>query len=112
MVATASYEARAFGVHSAMPMGRARRLCPGARYIRPRMARYREKSAEVFSTFRAFSPMVEGLSPDDALLDVADPIYVLTYLFELTPEPLDPFPEAGLDPTDGDPYGCLDVDPE
>lgn len=71
VVATANYEARVFGVHSAMPMGRARRLCPQAHFIRPRLARYREKSAEVFAVFRAFTPQVEGLSLDEAFLDVA-----------------------------------------
>jgi len=70
VVATANYEARTYGVHSAMPMGQARRLCPRARFIRPRMHRYREKSAEVFSVFRAFTPLVEGLSLDEAFLDV------------------------------------------
>ena len=70
VVATANYEARKYGVHSAMPMGQARRLCPHARFIRPRMDRYREKSAEVFSVFRAFTPLVEGLSLDEACLDV------------------------------------------
>ena len=50
-----------YGVHSALPMSRARRLCPKARFIRPRMARYREKSAEVFSIFRDFTPLLEGL---------------------------------------------------
>lgn len=71
VVATASYEARVFGVHSALPMGRARRLCPQADFIRPRLARYREKSAEVFSIFRDFTPLVEGLSLDEAFLDVS-----------------------------------------
>jgi len=71
VVATASYAARKFGVHSAMPMGRARRLCPSAHYIRPRMQRYREKSAEVFMIFRDFTPLVEGLSLDEAFLDVS-----------------------------------------
>ncbi len=70
VVATANYEARAFGVHSALPMSRARRLCPQACFIRPRMARYREKSAEVFAIFRDFTPRVEGLSLDEAFLDV------------------------------------------
>jgi DNA polymerase-4 len=70
VVATASYEARQFGVHSAMPMGQARRLCPGARFIRPRMERYRELSSQVFSIFREFTPTVEGLSLDEAFLDV------------------------------------------
>jgi DNA polymerase-4 len=70
VVATASYEARVHGVHSALPMSRARRLCPKAHFIRPRMARYREKSVEVFSIFREFTPLVEGLSLDEAFLDV------------------------------------------
>jgi DNA polymerase-4 len=70
VVATASYEARVHGVHSALPMSRARRLCPKAHFIRPRMARYREKSVEVFSVFREFTPLVEGLSLDEAFLDV------------------------------------------
>jgi DNA polymerase-4 len=72
VVATASYEARKFGVHSAMPMGRARRLCPDARFIRPRMERYRAISREVFCQFREFTPLVEGLSLDEAFLDVSD----------------------------------------
>jgi DNA polymerase-4 len=70
VVATASYEARSFGVHSAMPMNQARRLCPQARFIRPRMGRYREVSASVFSIFNEFTPRVEGLSLDEAFLDV------------------------------------------
>lgn len=71
VVATASYEARAHGVHSALPMSRARRLCPDAHFIRPRMERYRQKSLEVFSIFEAFTPLVEGLSLDEAFLDVS-----------------------------------------
>ena len=70
VVATASYEARRFGVHSAMPMQRALRLCPQARCIRPRMNRYREKSAQVFAVFRHYTPQIEGLSLDEAFLDV------------------------------------------
>ena len=70
VVATASYEARVHGVHSALPMSRARRLCPKAHFIRPRIARYREKSAEVFSIFQDFTPLLEGLSLDEAFLDV------------------------------------------
>jgi DNA polymerase-4 len=70
VVATANYQARKYGVHSAMPMAHARRLCPQACFIRPRMERYREKSAEVFAIFSEFTPLVEGLSLDEAFLDV------------------------------------------
>jgi DNA polymerase-4 len=70
VVATANYAARRFGVHSAMPMAQARRLCPQARFIRPRMERYRAVSRDVFRVFEEFTPLVEGLSLDEAFLDV------------------------------------------
>jgi DNA polymerase-4 len=70
VVSTANYAAREFGVHSAMPMSQARRLCPQARYVRPRMSRYREISAQIFAIFEEFTPLVEGLSLDEAFLDV------------------------------------------
>ena len=70
VVATANYAARRFGVHSAMPMGQARRLCPQARFIRPRMERYRAVSRAVFTVFEEFTPLIEGLSLDEAFLDV------------------------------------------
>lgn len=71
VVSTANYIARRSGVHSAMPMGQARRLCPQAVYIAPRGARYREVSARVFEQFHAITPLVEGLSLDEAFLDVS-----------------------------------------
>jgi len=71
VVAAASYEVRKFGVFSAMPMARARRLCPQAVILPVRMSRYKEISAEVFRIFRESTPEVEGLSLDEAFLDVS-----------------------------------------
>jgi DNA polymerase-4 len=71
VVAAASYEVRKFGVFSAMPIVRARRLCPQAVILPVRMSRYREVSAEVFRVFREATPEVEGLSLDEAFLDVS-----------------------------------------
>ena len=70
VVAAASYEARRFGIHSAMPMTRARRLCSTLVVVPPRMAHYQAVSAKVFSAFNEFTPEVEGLSLDEAFLDV------------------------------------------
>src|SRR5258708_36099423 len=70
VVAAASYEVRKFGVHSAMPMSTALRLCPHAICIRPRMARYKEASNQVFAIFHEVTPLVQGLSLDEAFLDV------------------------------------------
>jgi DNA polymerase-4 len=71
VVSTASYEARTFGVRSAMPMARARRACPQATFLSPRMARYVEKSHEVMAVLESISPLVEQLSIDEAFVDVA-----------------------------------------
>lgn len=70
VVAAASYAVRRFGVHSAMPIATALRLCPDAICVRPRMSRYKEVSDQVFAIFREFTPQVEGLSLDEAFLDV------------------------------------------
>jgi DNA polymerase IV len=70
VVAAASYEVRRFGVRSAMPMSTALRLCPDALCVRPRMQRYQEVSGVVFSVFREVTPLVQGLSLDEAFLDV------------------------------------------
>ena len=70
VVAAASYAVRAFGVRSAMPMREALRLCPHAICVRPRMDRYQHVSAQVFAIFHQFTPLVQGLSLDEAFLDV------------------------------------------
>ncbi len=71
VVSTASYEARKFGAHSAMPMARARRACPHAVFVSPRMSRYVDKSHEVMAILASVSPLVEQLSIDEAFVDVA-----------------------------------------
>ena len=70
VVAAASYEVRKFGVHSAMPTRQAMQLCPHAICVRPRFERYKQASNTVFGVFHEFTPIVEGLSLDEAFLDV------------------------------------------
>jgi len=70
VVAAASYEVRKFGVRSAMPMADAMRRCPGLIRIAPRMSHYKAVSKQIFEVFREFTPIVEGLSLDEAFLDV------------------------------------------
>ena len=77
VVAAANYEVRRFGVHSAMPMGTALRLCPQAVCIQPRMQRYKEVSAQIFSLFHEATPLVQGLSLDEAFLDVTGSLDLL-----------------------------------
>lgn len=72
VVAAASYEARRFGVRSAMPSSRAARLCPQAVFLPPEFGRYRRESEEIFRIYRDFTPLVQAVSIDEAYLDVTD----------------------------------------
>ncbi len=71
VVSSASYEARRFGVRSAMPVGRALQLCPQAEVVSPPYSRFQEESAKVMAVLESFTPLVEQLSIDEAFLDVA-----------------------------------------
>lgn len=71
VVSTCSYEARRYGVHSAMSMAEARKLCPHGEYVPVRMRRYQEVSQKIMSIFHDFTPLVEQLSIDEAFLDVS-----------------------------------------
>src|SRR5258706_10311954 len=72
VVAAASYEARTFGVRSALPMSRAVRLCPSLVIVHPDFTKYRAVSQEVFALFRSITPLVEPMSLDEAYLDVTE----------------------------------------
>jgi DNA polymerase IV len=74
VVAACSYEARKFGVHSALPISRAWKLCPKGVYVRPRMHRYVEVSHQIMGVFRRYTDLVEPLSIDEAFLDVTGSI--------------------------------------
>lgn len=76
VVSTCSYEARKFGVHSAMPSRTAYALCPHAVFTYPNMARYQEVSDKAFEVFGRYSPYVEGVSVDEAFLDISGSIHL------------------------------------
>ena len=75
VVATCSYEARRYGIHSAMPVRTACRLCPHAVFLRPRFDAYKDASAKVFAIFKDYTDLVESMSIDEAYLDVTNNRY-------------------------------------
>jgi DNA polymerase-4 len=83
VVAAASYEARQFGVRSAMPAAKARRLCPHGVFLPARFERYREVSAQIFGIFHRLTDQVEGLSLDEAYLDLSQVVDDLDDLFDI-----------------------------
>jgi DNA polymerase-4 len=72
VVAAANYEARKYGIHSAMPAALARRLCPETIFLRPDFTRYRSESQQIFAIYRDYTPIVQPLSLDEAFLDVSE----------------------------------------
>ena len=70
VVSTASYEARRFGIHSAMPIFKAREKCPQGIFLPVRMDRYKEVSRKIMDILKGFTPLVEGVSIDEAYLDI------------------------------------------
>ena len=72
VVAAANYEARKYGIHSALPAAQARRLCPQTIFLRPEFRRYREESQAIFAIYREYTPLIQTLSLDEAYLDVSE----------------------------------------
>ncbi len=72
VVATCSYEARRFGIHSAMPTSRAYQLCPHAKFVKPRFSAYKQASEDIHKVFNQYTDMIEPLSLDEAYLDVTE----------------------------------------
>jgi DNA polymerase IV len=86
VVAAASYEARRFGVHSAMPSVTARRKCPELIFVKPRFDVYREVSRQIRDIFHEYTPLVEPLSLDEAYLDVTENLKDIPYATEVARE--------------------------
>lgn len=86
VVSTCSYEARTYGVHSAMPMSQARRLCPKGIYLPGRMELYQRVSEEIFEVLASFTPLVEAASIDEAFLDLTGATHFFSSLQELGEE--------------------------
>lgn len=106
VVSAASYEARKYGVHSAMPVFQAKRKCPDGIFLRPRMERYREVSATIMSILREYTPLVEPISIDEAYMDLSGcerlhgcPVDMARKIKERIRETVDLTCSVGLAPT-------------
>ena len=86
VVLAASYEARAFGVRSAMPTSEARRLCPHLKVVGGSFGRYLEYSEQVMEVFRRFTPRIEQISVDEAFLDVSGSLHLFGSPAEIAAE--------------------------
>ena len=86
VVATASYEARAFGVHSAMPSKRAQHLCPALIFIKPRFDVYKAVSTQIHEIFHRYTDLIEPLSLDEAYLDVTNDKRQIGYAIDIAKE--------------------------
>jgi len=105
VVSAASYEARKFGIHSAMPMYRARKKCPHGVFIRPRMNRYKDFSKKIMSLLSEYSPLVEPVSIDEAYVDVTgcerlhgDPVKIAASIKQKIKENFDLTCSVGVGP--------------
>ena len=83
VVCAASYEARSFGIHSAMPAARAKKLCPDAVFVAPNFERYRQISLQIKDIFRIYTDLIEPLSLDEAYLDVTENKHALSTATEI-----------------------------
>src|SRR5205823_80972 len=115
VVMAANYEARAFGVRSAIPMARAVRLCPQLAIVRPDFARYKAVSQQVMAILRSCTPLVEPLSLDEAYLDVTEnlwgePLATSPVAHRGQPGRVARPPFARRRPAAGDPQPSLEVD--
>ncbi|NIV14956.1 MAG: DNA polymerase IV, partial [Aliifodinibius sp.] len=86
VVSTASYEARPYGVHSAMPISQAYRLCPHAIYLRPNISLYSQYSKQVFQVLEHFTPAVQAVSIDEAFMDVGGTVHIYGSAWKLGTE--------------------------
>lgn len=97
VICAASYDARQFGLHSAMSVATAKRLCPQAVYVPPHFDLYRQVSAQIHAVFRRYTDLIEPLSPDEAYLDVTRNFKISLTPAKLPKKSVPPFCGNGFD---------------